>query len=118
MVQPIVRSVERSIMLLLDGSTSMLAILPFGMPGWAEALIIVVIGLLIFGRRLPDVGRSLGRSIVEFKRGVRGLQDEIESESKHGGGTGQLPDDPGQPISDTSTARAEAEPPTGGKSPF
>ncbi len=103
-------------MFLLDGAPFlMLALLPFGMPGWAEALIIVVIGLLIFGRRLPDVGRSLGRSIVEFKRGVRGLQDEIESESRHGGG-GQLPDDPGQPRSETSQSAAKAEPPTGGES--
>ena len=35
-VEPIVRSVERSTMLLLDGPTSMIALLPFGMPGWAE----------------------------------------------------------------------------------
>ena len=107
-------------MLLLDGSNeSLLALLPFGMPGWTEAVIIVVIGLLIFGRRLPDVGRSLGRSIVEFKRGVRGFQDEIVSESKHGGGAGQLPDDPGQAVSDAPPGQVKAgSSPTGGKSPF
>jgi sec-independent protein translocase protein TatA len=31
---------------------------------------------------LPEVGRSLGRSIVEFKRGVKGIQDEIDTESR------------------------------------
>ncbi len=55
--------------------------LALGMPGPAELLIILAIGLLIFGRRLPEVGRSLGKSIVEFKRGVRDIQNEIEEES-------------------------------------
>jgi len=55
--------------------------LALGMPGGWEWLIIGAIGLLIFGRRLPEVGRSLGRSIVEFKRGIKGVQDEIEAES-------------------------------------
>ena len=49
----------------------------FGMPGWAEIVVIAFVGLLIFGRRLPEVGRSLGKSIVEFKRGVREAKDEI-----------------------------------------
>lgn len=58
---------------------STLAVL--GLPGGWEWAIILVIGLLLFGRRLPEVGRSLGKSIVEFKRGVKGIQDEIENES-------------------------------------
>ncbi len=49
-----------------------------GVPGWAEMLIIAAVGLLIFGRRLPEVGRSLGKGIVEFKRGLRGIEDEVE----------------------------------------
>ena len=58
---------------------SMLAI--FGLPGGGEWIILLVLGLLIFGRRLPDVGRSIGRSIVEFKRGIKGIEDDVESES-------------------------------------
>jgi len=53
----------------------------FGMPGGTEWIILLVLGLLIFGRRLPEVGRSLGRGIVEFKKGIRGIEDEIEDAS-------------------------------------
>lgn len=48
------------------------------MPGWGEMVIIAFIGLLLFGKRLPDVGRSLGKGIVEFKKGLRGIEDDIE----------------------------------------
>jgi sec-independent protein translocase protein TatA len=58
-------------------------ILGFGMPGSWEWLVILGIALLIFGRRLPEVGRSLGKGIVEFKKGIKGIEDEIESESSN-----------------------------------
>ena len=51
--------------------------LSFYMPGPWEIIIIVVVALLLFGRRLPEVGRSLGRGIVEFKKGLRGVEDEL-----------------------------------------
>jgi sec-independent protein translocase protein TatA len=62
----------------IEMSTPLLAI---GMPGGWEWIILLVLGLLIFGRRLPEVGRSLGRGIVEFKKGIKGLEDEVEAES-------------------------------------
>ncbi len=43
-------------------------------------VILLVIGLLFFGRRLPEVGRSLGRSIVEFKKGLKGVDDDIDDQ--------------------------------------
>ncbi len=46
---------------------------------WA---VIGIVALLVFGKRLPDVGRSLGRGLVEFKKGLQGVHDEIESASK------------------------------------
>ncbi len=50
-------------------------------PGPTEMVIILVIGVLLFGKRLPEVGRSLGKGIVEFKKGVRGIEDEIDTAS-------------------------------------
>ncbi|MBE3097896.1 MAG: twin-arginine translocase TatA/TatE family subunit [Planctomycetes bacterium] len=47
------------------------------MPGPWEMAIIAVVALLLFGRRLPEVGRSLGKGIVEFKKGLRDVQDEV-----------------------------------------
>mgnify|MGYP001822540428 CR=1 FL=1 len=47
--------------------------------GWQELLILAVIGILIFGKRLPEVGRSVGKSIVEFKKGLAGIDEEVEA---------------------------------------
>ncbi len=56
-----------------------------GMPqGW-EWLVILLIALLIWGRRLPDVARGLGRSLSEFKKGVKeaeNAKDEVANEVK------------------------------------
>jgi len=45
-----------------------------------EIAIIALVALLLFGRRLPEVGKNLGRGIVEFKKGLRDAQDEITKE--------------------------------------
>ena len=44
--------------------------------GTTELIILAGIALLLFGTRLPKVMRSLGEGIVEFKRGVQGIEDE------------------------------------------
>jgi len=44
--------------------------------GPQEMLLIGIIGVLLFGKRLPEVGKSLGKSIAEFKRGMRGFEEE------------------------------------------
>lgn len=53
--------------------------------GWVEAIIIGMVGLLIFGRRLPEVGKGLGKSIVEFKKGLAGIEDDLSTDSPASG---------------------------------
>jgi len=54
------------------------------MPGGWEWLIILIVALLIFGKRLPEVMKSLGRGIVEFKKGVKGVEEDVEDSSNKG----------------------------------
>jgi len=60
-----------------------------GVPGHLELLIVAVVILLLFGHRLPSVMRSLGRGVVEFKRGVHGIEDDLEGKP---GGSGEEKD--------------------------
>lgn len=83
-------------------STNLLT-LAFGLPGHMEWMVLLVLGLLIFGKRLPEVGRSIGRSIVEFKKGIRGIEDEIETESS------SLPDNSPEKIEDQAATRKAPE---------
>src|SRR5262249_53053060 len=47
--------------------------------GPMEMILIMGLGVLLFGKRLPEVGRSLGRGIVEFKKGLNGVGDDFDS---------------------------------------
>ena len=46
--------------------------------GPVELCIVAVIGVLVFGRKLPEVGRYLGKGIVEFKKGIKGIEDDVD----------------------------------------
>jgi len=79
-------------------------ILAWSPPGTWEWLVILVVALLIFGKRLPDLARSLGKSLTEFKKGVREAQetkdelvdnvrktkDEVVQEAKDAAGLNEL----------------------------
>lgn len=56
---------------------AMLAFTPFD--PW-HMLVLGLVALLLFGKRLPDVGRSLGKGIMEFKKGLHDVQDELSRE--------------------------------------
>lgn len=43
-------------------------------------LLFLVVALLLFGKRLPEVGRSLGKGIMEFKRGLHEVTDELKQD--------------------------------------
>lgn len=42
-------------------------------------IILLAIGVLLFGRRLPEVGRTLGKGLMEFKKGMSGIEDEVSN---------------------------------------
>ncbi len=47
--------------------------------GAGEMIVLLIIGILLFGRKLPEVGRYLGKGIVEFKKGIKGLEDDFDN---------------------------------------
>lgn len=54
--------------------------LAFGFsPGPQEMVVVGIIALLLFGKRLPEVARNLGKGFSEFKKGMSGIQDEVRT---------------------------------------
>lgn len=48
--------------------------------GFQEMLILLVIGLLLYGRNLPEVGRSLGRTVAQLKRGMAEFKSQMDAD--------------------------------------
>lgn len=61
--------------------------------GWQEVLVILVVALLFFGaKRLPELARSAGKSVSEFKKGIKDVTDTASHED---GGKGDQGDESG-----------------------
>lgn len=54
----------------------------FSMPGGYEWLIIGLVALLLFGKRLPGVAKSLGQAMHEFKAGLNGAVDKSDADAE------------------------------------
>lgn len=56
----------------------MTPVFAFGTIGPVTMIGLLLAGVLLFGRRLPEIGKYLGKGLVEFKKGLKGLEDDLD----------------------------------------
>ena len=81
--------------------------------GMMEMVVVMGVAVLLFGKRLPEVGRSLGKGIVEFKKGLRGFEDELDFSSAMSSHTpARRSEERARPVDSLETSVPKFEPPT------
>ena len=82
--------------------------------GMMEMIVVMGVAVLLFGKRLPEVGRSLGKGIIEFKKGLRGIEEGFDLTSLgESPSSSRRSDEPARSSSGASeTAVPKFEPPT------
>ncbi len=84
------------------------------LPAPTQLIILLVLAVLLFGQNLPEVARSMGKKLTEFRRALKGIENEIRSITSE-----IASDDPGRPtIANSKTpgrARADLDEPTAPK---
>jgi sec-independent protein translocase protein TatA len=58
------------------------SLVPFGVLTPGTMLLVALVVLLLFGNRLPSVMRSLGKGVTEFKKGIEGVEDDVDNAVK------------------------------------
>lgn len=84
---------------------------PFSSTGGYEWLIVLAVAVLLFGKRLPELGRMIGRTLVNFRHGVTEMKDEIAR------ATDTAPSSNRQDSTPSGSTTPDAPPPTGAADP-
>jgi sec-independent protein translocase protein TatA len=89
----------------------MLPIAFIGNLGPMEMMLVAGIALLLFGKNLPKVARDAGKAIVEFKKGMSGIEVSVDDAvyNKHDSSNSSRPAPPDEPVESTAP---KFEPPT------
>jgi sec-independent protein translocase protein TatA len=82
--------------------------------GPMEMMVVMIVAVLLFGKRLPEVGRSLGKGIIEFKKGIRGIEDEFDASTTT---STVRKADPAPAVDSGAAAVPKFEPPTAAPTP-
>ena len=78
--------------------------------GWQEMFLLLVIGLLLYGRNLPEAGRTLGRVVAQLKRGFQQFKDQLDRDESIQEVRKTLQDTTREVRSVTAVPRALADP--------